>query len=1190
MQLMPKIMVEPQPLEHLSQGSTVEEAPTTLEGERRVATILMADVCGSTDLLEKVGTESWVKIMNRLFQLLEAEIYRFGGKVDQFRGDGLVAFFGATAAHEDDPERAVLTGLSMQESAKVYAAELMEEEGVDLSLRVGINTGEVIVTSIGDRRQYSEDTAMGEAITIAARMETSAEPGTVLVSENTYRLIPSQFDWEPLGKVKVKGISQPIVVYRPLSPRADIEQLQAYGFSPPLIGRDGVFNALKSAVEDLYDGRGGIAIVMGERGMGKSFLVAEVRHHFARQGALLAQAQDADGPSRAPLIWLRGRARSYDQSRPYSIWLDLLTNWLGGQPDQPVEEMRARLRYQAEQLWGDRMTRYYPYLATLLSLPLEPQFVARLERLDAESLRRRFFDTVCAWVEALACQGPLVLYFSDMHWADATSLELVKHCLPVVDHEAVLWLLVFRPDRALPVWGFRYHVETEYPHRLTLNSLSPLSDAESSEVIDHLIGPDVLPSETQELVIEKAEGNPYYIQELIHALMSQGILVQEDGTWKATQKVSSIELPDSLQNLLLARIDRLAPEERQLVQMASVIGAVFWSDVLAAIARDAVAVKRHLTTLQRSQLIAERGQVPNLGMEYAFKSTLIRDAAYEGLLSAQRKTLHLHVAQYFEAHFDEDGLVPYYGLLAYHYRQAGSLEQELTYILKAAERARRVYANAEAWEHYTHAMKLLDRLEAEEVEAEQRRTLLKQRFRVLDGRREINFLLGNLEDAWADARALLPLARELDEPTWLIDALLQQPGVAGWRTKDQLQEGIAMTEEALRLAQEIGDERRKMLSLGALTAQRYNLGDPSWQELGNRALELARELGDKRYQVMILSGLGQVYAPRDPERSMEYLRAALPICKELDDKQAEIELLNLIGAQLENSDDYYRRLVECREQQLQLSREIGNRTVEGRTLMFAGQLRAIYLGDFRKGLALLHEALDIASSIGNELYVILRIAQIQIMQARHKSAQKTLERAHELTQQPVHDLGIIGYRLVYTMLLTALGDEPHLREALVLTEALPEMKDVSPQLIRQYRMVLLCERTMVHLGLAACENLQASEQQQHKERALETSAAALDIYRDTGYVRPIECTSEELFYRRNLVLAATGHVREAREYLQRAYQEMMRKHEMIPPDTYLRETYLDNIPLHRDIRITYASDIMRVRWDGSRVSVDVEED
>jgi len=640
-------------------------APVQLEGERRLATIILTDVRGSTDLLERIGTEAWVEIMNRVLQILEAEVYRFGGEVDQFRGDGLVAFFGATSAHEDDPERAVLAGLAMQQALKPYAAELAEQEGIDLQLRVGINTGEVIVASVGDRRQHSEDTAMGAGLALAARMETAAEPGTVLVSENTYRLVESQFEWQPLGEITVKGVSQPVAVYRPLAPRADAERLhrpQTYGLSIPLIGREVEFHTLKGCVEDLYDGRGGIVMVTGDKGLGKSFLVAEVRHHFARHGALLAEAYGTPlhfggaGGGRTPLrfggaggelppasggpggvTWLRGRCRSYDQSWPYSMWLDLLRGWLGIREGEPKEETRERFRHQAELLWGDRLAEHYPYLATFLSLPLEEIFAERVKHLDAEGLRQQFFFALRSWVEVMAKRGPLVLAFADVHWADTTSLDLLKYCLPLCDDEALLWLIVFRPDRTAPVWEFRHRVETEYHHRVTTVTLPPLTEAQSGEFVDQLTGPEALPAETRALVLDKAEGNPYYIGELIRSLIAQGVLVQEaeTGQWHATRAVASLDLPDTLQSLLLARIDSLSSDERRVLQMAAVIGTVFWSNVLQALAGDTT-LKAHLTALQRAQLIQERGRAPDLGMEYCFKSNLIRDAAYEGILSAQR--------------------------------------------------------------------------------------------------------------------------------------------------------------------------------------------------------------------------------------------------------------------------------------------------------------------------------------------------------------------------------------------------------------------------------------------------------------------------------------------------------------------------------------------------------------------------
>ena len=1236
-------------------------SPFSLEGERRVATIVIADVKGSTDLMERVGTERWVEIMNRVLQILETEVYHYGGEVDQFRGDGLIAFFGASAAHEDDPERAVLAAMSMQESLKAYAAELMAASTplgaasapyppIHLQLRVGVNTGEVIAASIGNRRQHSEETVMGGAIALAARMEAAAEPGTVLVSENTYRLAPTQFEWEPLGKIKVKGIRQPVSVYRPLAPRLDAERHQGYDLAVPLIGRDAEFHVLKGCVEDLLKGRGGIVMVTGNRGIGKSYLMYEVRHHFARQNAVVSKAteaacalnddhEDADGtasprseravPFRSPKVsdrgaesnpsnevdtaevalapknitWIRGRCYSYGQSWPYTMWLSLLQNWLGVRPEEhQEEETRSRLKAECEDLWGDEMGEYYPYLATFLSLPLEKDSANRIKHLSAEGLRQRFFLTIRSWIAALAKhRGPLVLSLADMHWANATSLDLLKYCLPLCDQIPLLWVFVFRleahrlEDQQLapsPVWEFRHYVETEYPHRLTSLPIPPLTKTQSGEFIDRLIGPGTLPEETRTFIIAKAEGNPYYIKELIHSLINQGVLVREGKTagarpaeyqlacsgWRVTRAVTSLDLPESLHSLLTSRIDHLNPQERQVLQMAAVIGPVFWSNVLQALASHTTppissrALREHLTTLQRVQLIRERGQVSELGMEYVFKSSLLRDAAYEGLLSAQRSTYHLQVAEYLASHCDMETLAPYYGVLAYHYRQGGEPGKELFYTLQAAEQARKIYANAEALEHYTHALALLDEMEEQAPDEDRRYVVRTQRFAVLDGRREVHSLLGNFNAARHDAEALLPLARQLpDDPIWLIDALLQQPGVGWWRNRDEIIDGIPLAEEALGLARELGDRHREMQCLTAITKQRANLNDPTWPAVADRALELARELGDRNAEVNILIGLGRIYAFSEPDRSMDYLEAALPIVQALDDKQSELNLLELIGTQLESSDDYFRRLQEHRKQ-LQLSRDIGNRPAEAEALMFCGQVQGIYLGDYEGGLALLKEGRRIIAGLGGELYFLLRIAQIQTLQAKYEDALQTLEHARRL-DSPLHDMGRLGLNLVSAILYNAIGDEAHLRMALDLANESRAITLETPQITRQYDMVAACEATAAHLGLAMGLTGQSEH---HYQQALSDSQTAVDIYEEFGFMRPIECISEEIYYRHSLALAANGQAAASARCLKHAYEEIMRKHAMIPEESDFRRTYLENIPIHQEILATYAASTMHL--------------
>jgi len=1218
----PLVQERPLPAPIAAEAEVPAQPPPTpvaplapLEGERRLATVILTDVTGSTDLLERIGTEAWVEIMSHIFYILESEIYRFGGEVDQFRGDGLVAFFGATSAHEDDPERAVLAGLAMQRAFKRYAAELAAQEGFDLLLRVGVNTGEVVVASVGDRRRHSEDTTMGEAIALAARMETAAEPGTVLVSENTYRLVESRFEWQPLGEIMVKGVSLPVAVYRPLASRSDArrpDSLQAYGLSAPLIGREAEFDTLKHCLEGLQGERGGIVVVVGDEGMGKSHLVSQVRQHLVRDRALLAGAcaDDRCPEEQAPAepIWLQGRCRSYDQSSPYSMWLDLLRSWLGMHEGEPKEETRDRLRRQAEALWGHRMADYYPYLATFLSLPLEESFAERVKHLTAdgphqpsflmdeavtasgaggeaiEGLRQQFFLTVRSWVEAMANHGPLILTFEDVHWADVSSLRMLEYCLPVCEQQAVLYLILFRENRASPAWEFRHCVETEYPHRVTTVTLPPLTEEQSSEFIAQLIGTQVLPEETRALIVDKAEGNPYYIVELIQSLRAQGALEQdpETGRWRATRSVTSLDLPDTLQSLLLARIDCcLSAEERRVLQLASVIGPVFWSNVLQALADDGggpavEALRAHLTALQRAQLIHERGRVPELGMEYAFNSTLIRDAAYESLLSAQRAVYHLRVAEYFENLLGLEISAQHYGAMAYHYRQAGKLRKELFYTVQAAEQAKKVYANVEALEHYSRALELLDELEMQDTSENWLYAIRAQRFEVLNARREVLFLTGDFDAMWADAEALLPLARKLDDdPVWLIDALLQQPGVAHWRSREDIDAAIPMAQQALTLAQQLGDRHREMQSLIANARLCYWTRAPGAWEHIQRALDLARQLGDQRYEVGILVGLGHMFASSDPQRSVEYLEAALPISQALDDKATELDILGLIGEQLESSDDYCRRLTECYEEQLRISREISHRPAQAQALMFYGQIQSLYLGDYEGGLALLEESWHIQEGTSGELFSLLRIAQIHAMQGQHDQALETLARARRVDHY-AGDMGHTGIDLVSAILYNTIGDEQHLRMALELTTQTRQAFVDNAQLSQQYQMVAACEATAAHLGLAKAVT-DTAEREHHLRQALESSRAALDIYRAVGFVRPIECVSEEILYRHGLALAANGREAEAAEYLQRAYDEMMRKHALIPPDSPFCRTYLENIPLHRDIRAAYTASSVQVQ-------------
>lgn len=1148
-----------------------------LEGERRVVTVVLTDLTDSTHLLEQIGTESWVEMMHRILHVLETEVNRFGGEVSQFRGDGLVAFFGATSAHEDDPERAVLAALSMQRAFEHYLREQVSPEARDLKMRVGVNTGDVIVTSEGDREQWVE-TAMGMAVSIAARMETAAEPGTVLVSEHTQRLVARQFEWEALGKITVKGVSEPISVYRPRSHIvADTEHMpweSAYWESMMRIGREAEFHILKNCVEGLFEGRGHIVTLTGDKGSGKSFLRNEVRQYFAHRGALLAESPASMQSTSASIRWTTGRCRSYTQTWPYSMWVTLFHDLLGIRPDQSKEEKVSRLHHHSQTLWGERLDEHYPYLATFLGLPLEESFTEKIRHLDGEGLRQRIFLAVRTEIEEMSRKSPLVLNFSDLQWADDSSLALLRYCLPIADNEVVLWLLTYRLQRESLVVEFQHYLEEEYPHRLTTVELQPLTESQSLDFIGHLIGPETLPRETRDLILRNASGNPYYILELIRSLIEKGIVTRDsvESPWRLTRSVTSLDLPDSLQRLLLARIDRLSSHERLVLQIAAVIGPVFWFNLVEALLGETTSLRAGLVALQRHEFIQERGRVPELGMQYHFTSPFIRDTAYESLLSPQRAAYHLKAAEYLESSSGQDILDGYDGMLAYHYRGAGNPRKELFYAVLAAEQAHRIYAHAEALQHYSRALELLDELEKDPQSRERHRAIQSQRFEVLNGRRAIYLQLGQFSDALADTQALRLLAREMpDDSSWLIDALVAQSEIFMLEISTVDREGISgglqMAEEALHLSEQLGDQHRLLRSLICVSNVRFILKDPSWLGLAERALALARELGDLKTEVGILLGLGQAYGMDDLPRSREYLEAALSRSMTLNDKATELELLQALGQQFERDGDYYRQLTEFERKRIRLSQEIGNRVAEGNALMFCGQIQALYLGDYDNGLDLEKQAVGIWENMTSKLFPLLRIAQIRIAQRRLEEAAEAIELARPFGTQTVFEIGRAGLGLVNAVLCNALGGEQNLRAALELTLQLQQM--VSDNLVsRQYLMAAACEACASHLGLAQAVDDEAAWEE-HQRRALEFSQSALDLYHSFGFVQIVECTSEEIFFRHGQALAVNGREREAIEYLNRAYDEMMRKHNLIPAESPFRKMYLENIQLHREIGEVY---------------------
>ncbi len=673
------------------------QAAPVLEGERRQVTVMFADLSGFTALAERMDPEQVRDLVNTCFEHLEPVIVRYGGMVEGYIGDELLAIFGAPVAHENDPEAALRAALDMMTALQSFNAA----RGIDLGIHIGINSGLVIAGHIGtsSRSQYG---VMGDAVNLGARLADMAPRGQIYVGSDTYRLTAPWFEFEPLEPFHVQGKSEAVMAYRLL--RARPMPSPTIALCPLLVGRDAECAALSRCLERLLAGQGQVVAVIGETGIGKSRLMAEVRR----------AALSAD------LTWLEGRSLSYGGSLAYLPFLEVLRAALGvAQDDEPVA-LRERLRERVTALFPERFDAVYPYLGRLLTVPLEAAFEAQLRYLDGESFKWQAMQAISALLARMAQERPLVLVLEDLHWADPSSVELLDYLLPLTESVPLMLVAVFRPQEDAACWRVQRRAAAEFAHRYSEIRLRPLSPAESEQLMDQLVPLQDLPPSLRSQVLDRAEGNPLFLEEIVRSLIESGIIVQEGGRWRVTAAVDEVAVPTTLQGVLMARIDRLEEDTRRVLQLASVIGRIFMARLLAAISDMDKGLEQHLNVLQQLELIRERNRTPEI--EYIFKHVLIQETAYHSLLLQRRREIHRRIGECIEELF-ADRLEEYYGLLAHHYSQAEIPERALRYLLAAGDQARLAYAHEEALDLYQRALALQRAASDAEGMA---RTLLKQ--------------------------------------------------------------------------------------------------------------------------------------------------------------------------------------------------------------------------------------------------------------------------------------------------------------------------------------------------------------------------------------------------------------------------------------------------------------------------------
>lgn len=665
------------------------------KGERRVVTVLFCDVVGSTAMAEQLDPEEWAEIINEAFQYLIGPVARYEGTIARLMGDAILALFGAPVGHEDDPQRAVLAGLDIISGIQPFREQIKREYGMDFDVRVGINTGPVVVGDIGSNVAM-EYTAMGDAVNVAARMEQTAQPGTIQISEDTHRLVSRAFDTESLGGIEMKGKGEPVESYRIVGLKeAPGPKRGLAGVSAPLIGRSAELEQLKAVLDGLRQGRGQVVCLIGEAGLGKSRLIGELRKEWL-----------TDHP---PSSWEVSEGVPYDSSRPFGLFQNFARNMFGIHLDDTAEVIHKKVETMLLGFGGD------PEQVDLCAVTMERVVAAKVltESTDfpSELIKQDLYEIAYPAWRSTAESGPVVMVIDDLQWSDQASVGLLKHLFQLVEEVPTLFLCAFRPERGSPAWEVKMNAETDYPHRYTEITLHPLDADRTDELVSALLKIADLPPELRQLIIRKTDGNPYFVEEVVRTLIEQGaVYPADDGLhWRATTKIEDIALPDTLQALLLARIDRLDAEARSTLQLASVIGRSFYLRILQAISDSTLALDKQLSSLERVDLIQEAARQPEL--QYIFKHELARDATYSSILRRRRRELHRGVGEAMETLF-EATLEANAHRLAYHFDEAGDDERALRFYRMAAESAVAVDAQPEAAGHYGHAIEVATRLGA----------------------------------------------------------------------------------------------------------------------------------------------------------------------------------------------------------------------------------------------------------------------------------------------------------------------------------------------------------------------------------------------------------------------------------------------------------------------------------------------
>ena len=1027
---------------------------SSIEGERKNVTVMFADVANSTAIFEDLDPEDVHQIMDGCFRLLLDEVHRFEGTINQFLGDGVMALFGAPIAHEDHVQRACHAALAIQNTLAPYAESLKDRYGIDFKMRIGLHCGPVVVGSIGSdlRMDY---TAKGDTVNLAAGMENNAEPGAVVVTKHLYKLTREYFEFESIGSIEVKAKEKSVEAYRLIKP-TKVETRFAASAARGLtrfVGRAREIKALNEAFEKARSGEGRVVGIAGEAGVGKSRLLLEFRNSLPK------------GECR----YFEGRCSHYSESMPYLPLLDVLRSFIGVKEGEQEQTIIQKLGKRILRL-DKKLRNIIPPLQELLSLKVEDREYAKLE---PRQKREKTFEAIRDLLIGASRVRPMVLAIEDLHWIDRTTEEFLDYMIGFLPGTRILLLLLYRNEYT-HLWGSRSCYSGI--------GVGQLSMSRSADLVAAILEGGYVAPELREIILGKSAGNPFFIEELTFAMIEKGSIRRKGESFVLAGDISGMEVPDNIQGIIAARMDRLEESLKRIVQMAAVIGREFAFRILETISEMKEGLKSGLIQLQRLEFIYRKSLSPELG--YIFRHALTQETAYRSLLAARRKELHSKTALAIEKLFSER-IGEFCTVIGEHFLRGEAWERASEYLIRAGDTAARLFALAEARLHYARALDALVHLPSTENNRRSRvDTLIKQV--------SVSLYADSPEQNKARMSEAERLEQELPGPDGTPGSdQLRLARVRHWMGRihivsNAMPEAIGYFRQVLAVAQKLGDPELlavPSLSIGNVLWYQGHFGKA--EALLHQAIKPLEQLGDWKEWIRAVDLHGCVLAATGSyEEGLAEIQRALARARELNYLNGIAASINCLGVIYAIAGNLA-RTTEISRQGIEAAEQSGDRITV--YLCYYNRLHAeLCTGQFNAAAESMAKCQAIARELGGQLHgadiFASRIAEVALGKGQVEQALSLAEQAVAMARKMGGISGERTARQVWGRSLAAMSP--------------PRWDEAEAQMAESLRLSELGEgrlytaRIRMHWGIICRDRGNTDAAREHFEKAAAQWAAS----------------------------------------------------------------------------------------------------